>query len=206
MPSTISVLIPAYNEAERIGSVLDGLPAVEEVIVVDDASTDSTAQVARDAGATVIRHADNQGYIDSIQEGFEAATGDIVVTMDADGEHRPEDVSRLVEPIREDRADVVFGTREVIPRPSERFLNWLAGFSVDVSDTGTGFRALRRDIATELALETACTCGTFALEAKARGARLAEVPAPTATIEKPRSIAWGHVPQMGYVLYWLLRV
>lgn len=201
--STVSVVIPAYNEADRLGSVLEGLSEDYEVIVVDDASTDSTAQVARAAGATVIVHAENRGYIGSITEGFDTANGDIVVTMDADGEHKPADVPRLVDPIRNGRADVVFGARAEIPRPSERLLNWIAGLKVDISDTGTGFRALRTAIATQLTLDTACTCGTFALEAAARGGTLAEVSTPTATIEKPRSIAWEHVRQFGHVLRWL---
>jgi glycosyltransferase involved in cell wall biosynthesis len=204
--STVSVVIPAYNEADRLGSVLEELSEDYEVIVVDDASTDATAQVAREAGVTVIEHAENRGYIDSLTDGFETADGDIVITMDADGEHKPGDVPRLVDPIRNGSADVVFGAREVIPRPSERILNRLAGLKVAISDTGTGFRALQTELAHQLTLDTACTCGTFALEARARGATLAEVPTPTATIEKPRSIAWEHVGQFGHVLRWLWKV
>ncbi len=200
----ISVVIPAYNEADRIGPVVDALHEYE-VVVVDDASTDQTDTVASEAGATIISHSDNQGYIASLKDGFDAATGDVIVTMDADGEHKPADIPRLVEPIQND-ADVVFGARDRIPRPSERLLNRLAGLAVEVSDTGTGFRALRTEVAEQLALETVCTCGTFALEAKARGATLAEVSTPTASIDKPRSIAWGHLPQLVWVLRWLWRV
>jgi glycosyltransferase involved in cell wall biosynthesis len=203
---SISVVIPAYNEADRIGPVVEALPADYEVLVVDDASADETARVAREAGATVLSHADNRGYIDSIKDGFHEASGEVVVTMDADGEHKPADVTRLVAPITSGDADVVFGARDTIPRPSERLLNWLAGLAVDVSDTGTGFRALRKPIAEQLTLDTVCTCGTFALEATARGATLAEVATPTASIDKPRSIAWGHIPQLVWVLRWLWRV
>ncbi|MGM0372431.1 MAG: glycosyltransferase family 2 protein [Halobacteriota archaeon] len=203
---SVSVVIPAYNEADRIRPVVEALSEANEVLVVDDASTDDTAAVAKAAGATVISHTENQGYIAALKDGFRAASGAVTVTMDADGEHRPADIPRLIEPIRSGEADVVFGARDRIPRPSERLLNRLAGLAVDISDTGTGFRALRTSVAEKLALETVCTCGTLALEAKARGAKLAEVPTPTAAVDKPRSIAWGHLPQLVWVGRWLWRV
>ncbi len=132
---TLSVIIPAYNEVTRIGETVRAVrPYADEVIVVDDGSTDGTARVAEAAGAQVIRQ-DNAGYITAIKRGFREASGDIVVTMDADGEHRAEDIPRLVRPIRDGEADLVLGQRPRIARPSERFLSWLTNFRVKVSDS-----------------------------------------------------------------------
>lgn len=201
----LSVIIPAYNEAERIAPVVrDALEYADEVLVVDDGSADGTASVARAAGARVIRQ-ENAGYIAAIKHGFREAQGEILVTMDADGEHRAEDIPRLVEPILKDEVDLVLGARLHIARPSERFLNWLTSFRVEVSDSGTGFRALRRDLALKLELDGRCICGISVLEPEALGARIAEVPIELSEIAKPRRIAWFHLPQVWYVLKWLMQ-
>ena len=199
----ISVVIPAYNEATRIGDVVcEARRYADEVIVVDDGSTDETSAVARAAGARVVRQA-NAGYITAVKQGFRQARGAIVATMDADGEHRAEDIPHLVAPILEGKADLVLGRRPQIVRLSERFLNWLTSFQVKVSDSGTGFRALRRDLALRLELKGRCICGISVLEAAALGARIAEVPVKLARVEKPRKIAWFHLLQIWYVLRWL---
>ncbi|MFP4117217.1 MAG: glycosyltransferase family 2 protein [Candidatus Aenigmatarchaeota archaeon] len=200
----VSVVIPAYNEEERVGEVVDSLSEEYEILVVDDGSEDRTIKEAKEAGAKVIENRGN-GYIDGIKTGFKEASGDVIVTMDADGEHKPEDVKRMVEPVVEGEKDLVFGAREVIPRPSERFLNWLANFKVDVSDTGTGFRALTKELAKEMDLGTTCTCGTFALEAKNKGARIGEVPANTKKIDKPRRVMWEHFWQFFHVVSHLVK-
>jgi len=201
----VSVIIPAYNEAERIDSVVhDALKYADEVLVVDDGSADETAAVAEAAGARVIRQA-NAGYIAAIKHGFRESRGEIVVTMDADGEHSAEDIPRLVRPILEDKADLVLGARRHITRPSERFLNWLTNFRVQVSDSGTGFRALRRELALKLELNGRCICSISVLEPKALGARIAEVPIELNEIDKLRRLAWFHLPQVWYVLQWLIR-
>lgn len=200
----ISVVIPAYNEASRIGeTVCQAKGYAGEVVVVDDGSQDDTATVAEQAGARVIRQK-NAGYIVAIKRGFREARGEIVVTMDGDGEHRAEDIPRLMAPILADEADLVLGVRSHVARPSERFLNWLTNFRVPVSDSGTGFRALRRELALKLELEGRCICGISVLEPAALGARIAEVPIELEEIDKPRRIAWYHVTQAGYVLRWLL--
>lgn len=204
MSTDISVIIPAYNEALRIGAVVcDAAEYADEVLVVDDGSDDDTAVVAEAAGARVIRQ-ENAGYIAAIKRGFREARGDIVVTMDADGEHRAEDIPRLVAPILENEADLVLGVRSYIPRPSERFLNWLTNLKVRVRDSGTGFRALRRALALKLELNGCCICGISVLEPAALGARIAEVSIELREVDKPRRIAWFHVPQMWFVLRWLV--
>jgi glycosyltransferase involved in cell wall biosynthesis len=200
----ISVVIPAYNEASRVGkTVREATKYGDEVVVVDDGSQDDTAEEAERAGARVVRQ-ESAGYIDAIKRGFREADGEVVVTMDADGEHRAEDIPWLLAPILEDEADLVLGVRSHIPRPSERFLNWLTNLKVEVSDSGTGFRALRRELALKLELDGRCICGISVLEPAALGARIAEVPIELEGVDKPRRIVWYHVPQLWYVLRWIL--
>jgi glycosyltransferase involved in cell wall biosynthesis len=202
---TVSVIIPARDEASRIGPVVRAvLPYADEVLVIDDGSVDDTGSVAQTAGARVVRQA-GAGYISAVKRGFQEAGGEVVVTMDADGEHRSEDIPRLVAPILAGEADLVLGARHHIVRSSERFLNWLTRLRVkETSDTGTGFRALRRELATQLRLEGRCICGVSVLEAAALGARISEVPIRLARIEKPRRWAWYHMVQLLYVLRWLI--
>ncbi|HVH20062.1 MAG TPA: glycosyltransferase family 2 protein [Myxococcota bacterium] len=116
---TISIVIPCYNEAATLEQVVDKVLAAPvphmEVIVVDDGSTDGTALVLRDKVAPrvakVLFHERNQGKGAALRTGFAAATGEIVLVQDADLEYDPRDYPRLLQPILEDRADVVFGSR-----------------------------------------------------------------------------------------------
>lgn len=203
--SCVSAVIPAYNEGRRIAPVIIGTrPHVDEVIVVDDGSDDGTGLVARQNGARVLRR-ERGGYLGAIKAGCAAATGDLVVTLDADGEHDPRDIPRLLVPLRENRADLVLGRRPRIDRPSERLITWLAGWKVPVADTGCGFRALRRSLALSLTFPGRCICGASVLEAHSLGARIVEVPIGLRTINKPRRIAWGHLYQLAVVLRLLIR-
>jgi len=202
----ITVVIPAYNEAGRVGQVVEELIEDYDVLVVDDGSTDGTVAEAGDAGARVVEQPTNRGYIAALKRGFREADTETVVTYDADGEHRPADVARVAEPIDTHDLDLVLGARSHVPRPSERFLNALTRLKVPVSDSGTGLRALRRELAVELALDTTCTCGTLVLEATAKGARIGEVPIETREIAKPRGIAWGHGRQLLHVLRHLRKI
>lgn len=201
----ITAVIPAYNEQERIGKVLrETSHQVDEMIVIDDASDDDTAEVANKY-AKVIRNRSNLGYIASIKRGFEMAAGDIIVTLDADGEHDPAYIPDLIEPIKKGQADLVFGRRKRIPRISERLLSSMAEIRVNAGDTGTGYRAIKKEIAEKLILKGYCTCGVFALEARKKGATIAEVKAPTRTVDKPKKIAWIHLLQFFVVLKWLFK-
>lgn len=200
MSGKISVIIPAYNESARIGQVLREVkPFADEVLVIDDGSQDKTAEIALACGARVIRQ-ENSGYIKSIKHGFKQASGDIVVTLDADGEHNPADIPRLIQPLLEDRADVVLGKRDQIARPSERVLSLLTGLRIPVHDTGTGFRALTKQLAQRLSIPGKCICGTSVLEYYRLGARVAEVPISLRIADKPRKIAWEHLTQFWIVL------
>jgi glycosyltransferase involved in cell wall biosynthesis len=199
--NSVSVVIPARNEGERIGWVIrETQKYADEVIVVDDTSTDGTRQLAEKLGAKVVPNNQKRGYIGAIKTGFEEARGDIVVTLDADGEHAPQDILRLIQPIVDGKADLVLGKRERIPRISERFINWLTNLKVKVGDSGTGFRAMRRDLALKLNLPGKCTCGILVLEASCYGGKICEVPVILRPVTKERKIAWSHFWQTFYIL------
>jgi glycosyltransferase involved in cell wall biosynthesis len=202
----LSIVIPARNEGRTIYQVAGAAAKYAgEVIVMDDCSSDNTAERARQAGAVVILNERPVGYLAATKSGFQKARGDIIVTLDGDGEHNPEDIPRLIKPILAGQSDLVMGGRQSIPRISERLINWLTRQRVDIGDSCTGYRAITKDLALKLTLKGRCTCGTLALEANHYGARIREVPVTTVSIVKPRSIAWHHVVQTFNVLGWLLK-
>lgn len=149
----VSVIIPAFNEGSTIAAVVQRILAVDpayEVIVVDDGSSDSTAAAAHSAGALVIRHPYNLGNGASVTSASLAASGDVVVMIDADGQHPPEAIPRLLEDIGE--FDMVVGARTKNSRTSRfrdfgnYFLNsigrWVSGHPI--VDLTSGFRAIKR--------------------------------------------------------------
>ena len=202
----VTAVIPAFNEASRITKTLAAIQQfVDEVIVIDDASTDDTAAVARENGAKVISHNRNKGYIEAIKSGFKEASGDIVITFDADGEFLAQEIPELIRPIINDDADMVQGHRNFVARPSEKVITWFAQRKADVGDSGTGLRALRADLAKTLKLKGACICGVFSLEVLSKGGRIKEIPITLQKIEKPRKIAWFHLRQLFYVFPWYFK-
>ena len=152
--SSISVIIPAFNEERAIGKVLDEIPyRVAEVIVVDNGSTDSTAAVAQSRGAIVV-HEPVRGYGQACLRGLSALSStDIVVFLDGDYSDFPEEMPTLYEPIETGVADLVIGSRVLGQRekgallPQARFGNWLSTrlirwlFGVSFTDLGP-FRAI----------------------------------------------------------------
>lgn len=204
--SSVTVIVPAFNEAGRIEQVIESLQRLDvEIIVVDDASTDGTATVCTGRGISVISHSTNRGYVAAIKTGFRAAKTEVVVTYDADGEFDPQDVESLVEPVVAGRADMVQGRRNRIVRPSESILTWFAGLGGPVGDSGTGMRALRTELAKQLDIKGKCICGVLALEVLERGGRITEVPVQLKVVDKPRGVAWYHFSQFFWVLLALLR-
>jgi glycosyltransferase involved in cell wall biosynthesis len=151
----VVAIIPAYNEERSVGSVVLRLRHVlDTVIVVNDGSSDATEEVARLAGAQVVTHPVNRGYGGAIQTGLAAAhklEPRAVVLMDADGQHRVEDVVDLVRPILDDEADVAVGSRFAddrtqVPRMrkvAQHGLTWLTniGSGVKLTDSQSGMRA-----------------------------------------------------------------
>ena len=202
----ISAVIPAYNEESRIEDVISKTSHhVDEVIVIDDNSTDRTAELARNAGGNVISNKENIGYIECIKKGLLHSTGDIIVNLDADGEHDPDEIPVLLKPIIEGKVDLVLGKREKISRISERFLNCLTNFRIKVEDSGTGFRAITKELSLKLRLRGKCTCGIFVLEAVFLGANFIEVPVRMNPVKKRRQVAWHHFFQIFFILRLLLK-
>jgi len=158
---TITVVIPAFNEEDGIGPTLEAVKAlmpatVTELIVVDDGSTDRTAEVAAAAGVRVLRHANNRGYGASLKTAIHAATGDYVLTMDADGQHRIEDVAKLCHQIAgPDAPECVIGQRvkklhsPLWRMPGKWLLTRMAQFLIrrKIPDLNSGLRIIRRDVA-----------------------------------------------------------
>lgn len=154
----IVVVIPAHNEASRLPAVLRELgehtgDLVRATVVVDDGSRDDTAEVARKAGAVVTRHALNLGKGSALLTGCELALrlgAGIIVTMDADGQHRPADLPALVAPLIAGDADVVLGARRfgdqmpALFRFGNRLLSGClrAFYGLEVADSQSGYRAL----------------------------------------------------------------
>lgn len=162
---TVSLIIPALNEAGSIGPLLAELPPglVDELIVVDNGSTDGTAEAARLAGAQVVTEA-RRGYGFACAAGVQAAQGDLLVFMDGDGSFVPGELPGLLAPLTEGRADLVLGSRmqgEIAPGampPHQLFGNrlvaWLLGrlYGLAVTDLGP-YRAIRRPLLESLHMQ-----------------------------------------------------
>jgi glycosyltransferase involved in cell wall biosynthesis/CheY-like chemotaxis protein len=150
----ITAIIPAYNEQVTIGSVvLKTKMYVNRVIVVDDGSIDKTAEIAVLAGAEIIRHKTNMGKGKALKTGFEVSKGaQIIVTLDADGQHKTTDIPRLIKPIIDGEADIVNGSRYVngnekntpkYRRVGQTVLDKATNFNAktNITDSQSGFRA-----------------------------------------------------------------
>jgi glycosyltransferase involved in cell wall biosynthesis len=159
-PFSVSVIIPAMNEGQTIGRVVRGirehLPDAE-IVVVDDASRDDTAAAAAAAGARVIRRPYNIGNGAGVKTGARAASGDVIVVIDADGQHDPADIPRLLGHM--DHYDMVIATRP--DRASQQnAVRWLGNSALnsfgsylvqmELKDLTSGFRAMRRTVLLDL--------------------------------------------------------
>jgi len=155
-PNRVSVIIPVYNEDVIIGDLVSRIKTRHpdyEVIVINDGSSDDTVNVARAAGAVVYSHPYNIGNGAAIKSGIRVATGDVLVFMDGDGQHNPDDIARLLDHIPE--YDMVVGARSVRSQASvgravaNKMYNWLASYVANFSirDLTCGFRAIKSHIA-----------------------------------------------------------
>ncbi len=198
MPSPIAFIIPALNEEAALAPMLDGLRAAldaaacagADILVVDNGSRDATADVARKHGARVISEP-RRGYGQACLAGIAALSDntEIVVFLDADGSDDPEDLARLLAPIREGKADLVLGSRTIAARasgaftPQQAFGNWLATglmrvlFGARHTDLGP-FRVIRREALERLHMQDTNYGWTIEMQIKAHraGLRVLEIP------------------------------
>ena len=157
-PFTLTVALPAFNESHVIADVIGSIREVcpdAEVLVVDDASTDGTKDVAEIAGARVVSHPYNKGNGAAIKTAIRSATGDVILVVDADGQHDPADIPRLLQYMT--TYDMAVGVRSRSSHASrtrgagnlllDRFASYVAG--MDLDDLTSGFRAMRRDVILE---------------------------------------------------------
>ncbi|WP_340100743.1 glycosyltransferase family 2 protein [Salinibaculum salinum] len=213
---SLYVVIPAYNEEDTIGDVLSSLPdrvdghAVTPV-VVSDGSEDRTTEVAREYDAIVVEHPLNQGQGGSLKTGFQIAIrhgADIVVTMDADGQHPADQLPELVDPITADEADYVLGSRyrgedqsgnSVTRQSGIRVFTWLINrlAKTDITDCTNGYRAIRGSRLPELTLtEERFSAPELIIESRKNDLRIREVPV---TIHE-REAGETKKPKLGYAV------
>ena len=191
MSQKISVIIPAYNEEESLPHVLNDLPQdrLHQIIVVDNRSTDRTAEVARENGATVI-YEKRQGYGQACLAGMDALDApDIVVYLDGDYSDYPEEIDLLVEPILKDEVDFTVGSRMILKEsrkallPQARYGNMLAVFLIRMffgykfTDLGP-FRAIRYESLQAIGMRDKNFGWTVEMQIKAiqKGLRIREIP------------------------------
>jgi len=190
-PKTVAA-IPCFNTEPFIAEVVSkARKYADQVIVIDDGSEDATAEKARAAGAEVLCHNHNLGYGEAVKSCFKAArenSADILVTLDGDGQHNPDEIPQLLAPALREEADLVIGSRFIknghsVPR-YRRFgigvitLLWNLGSKVKVSDSQSGFRVYRKDAFKSLSLtERGMGISIETLEkARRANAAISEVP------------------------------
>src|SRR5262245_176199 len=160
----LSVVIPVYNEKQWIRELLrrvQAVPIPKEILVVDDCSTDGTRDILREldgtGGVRVFYQVVNQGKGAALREGFKHATGDVVLVQDADLEYDPAEYPRLIQPILENHADVVYGSRFIGESHrvlyywhmvANRFLTWLSNMftNLNLTDMETCYKVFRREV------------------------------------------------------------
>lgn len=191
----IKIIIPAFNEENGVGQVIQEIPKriVDEIIVVNNASTDKTEIIARDNGATVLHEA-IPGYGRACLTGIEyvkhsPSKPDVIVFLDADHSDYPEEIIQLIQPILDNKADLVIGSRALGNKekgsmtPQQIFGNWLATrllkllYNVKFSDLGP-FRAIRFDKLLELDMQDKTYGWTVEMQLKAakKGLKCVEIP------------------------------
>ncbi|MEM0360840.1 MAG: glycosyltransferase family 2 protein [Candidatus Diapherotrites archaeon] len=217
------ITIPAFNEEKTIAKVIEEIPkkiaGIDkiEIIVVDDGSTDKTAQIAKRLNAIVVRHACNRGLAKAFKTGLDAALecgADIIVNTDADFQYNQKQVPLLIKPILEGKADIVLGSRfkghiEEMPASKRwgnilatKIVNFVAGCKV--SDAQTGFRAFSREAALRMNISSDFTYTQESLLiASEYNLKIAEVPVDfrkRADSSRLFSSIWGYAKRAGMTL------
>jgi hypothetical protein len=211
----VAILVPAYNEAENVGQVLDLMPAEvcgmeTAVLVVDDGSRDGTGDVAAEHGAVVARHVINRGGGAALRTGYRLMVdsgAEVVVTLDADGQHLPSEMERLVKPVLDREVDVAHGSRVLGEADDNHFarelgivfFNRMVSFitRTHVTDCSNGYRAVRTTALPQLVLrQEQFHTSEFMIEAIKRGVPAREVPVTVAKrlhghSKKPAVVRYG---------------
>lgn len=167
----VIAIIPAHNEEKTIGKVIEDMPSiVNEIIVIDDGSTDKTSEIAKEKGAFVISFRRNRGLAIAYREGLKEAlkrSADIVVSLDADYQHNPKEIPKLLEPIIKGDADLVIGSRFINKAYKMSFLKYYGNIAftklinlllgLKLTDTQSGFRAFTKEVAENLRIKQGFT-------------------------------------------------
>ena len=189
----VTIGIPAFNEEKNIAKIIVKLKKIyDEIIVCNDGSTDLTGEIAENLGVIVINHKQNLGYgagINSIIKKSKEIDTDILVTFDADGQHKVEDVIKVIEPIKNGDADLVIGsrflskTKEKIPEYRKIGINIItkvtnAGLKKKITDSQSGFRAYSKDLISKLDIsDMGMGISTeILIKTNSLGFRIAEIP------------------------------
>ncbi len=171
----LSVIMPVHNEVETINEIIErvlNISVVYELIIVDDGSRDGTIEAVEKVTSDkikIIKHETNKGKGAAVRTAFDAATGDVVVIQDADLEYDPQDYAKLIKPIENGEANVVYGvrsleTQRIIMRLGNQFVTWVTNiiYSQELRDMETCYKMMKREIAQKLEVE----CRGFDVEAE----------------------------------------
>jgi len=188
----ITIGIPAYNEEKNIASIITKLKNItDSIIVCDDGSSDMTSEISKNLGAIVISHKKNMGYGAAIRTIFQKSVeldSDILVTFDADGQHRIEDINKILQPLENNEADVVIGSRFLdneskIPNYRKIGIKVItqvtnASLKKKLTDSQSGFRAYNKQALTQISpSEMGMGISTeILIKASSKGLRIAEIP------------------------------
>ena len=188
----ITIGIPAYNEEKNIANIIIKLKKItDSIIVCDDGSSDMTSEIAKNLGVIVISHKKNMGYGAAIRTIFEKSAeigSDILVTFDADGQHRIEDVSKVLHPLENSEADIVIGSRFLgkqsnVPNYRKLGIKVItqvtnSSLKTKLTDSQSGFRAYSKQVLSKISLsEIGMGISTeILIKASSKGLRITEVP------------------------------
>ena len=188
----ITIGIPAYNEEKNIASIITKLKKItDSIIVCDDGSSDMTSEISKNLGAVVVSHKKNMGYgaaINSIFQKSKEMSSDLLVTFDADGQHRVEDIEKVVEPIKNNDADLVIGSRFLdkksdIPNYRKIGIKVItqvtnASIKKKLTDSQSGFRAYNQRVLSQISpSDMGMGISTeILIKSSSKGLRIMEVP------------------------------
>ena len=209
---TVTVVIPAKNEAGLIGEIVDAVRPYGDVLVMDGHSTDQTAEIARAHGARVVRDG-GRGKGQAMRQSLHETASDIVVFIDADGSHEPSDIPALIKPIADGEADLVIASRgkggsDELHGTVQQFIRYVGSqiimlainyrWKVRLTDSQNGFRAICRDVALALDMRSNLTTieQEMLMRALRRGYRVTEI----ASHEYARR--WGTSKVVVWKLWW----